>query len=567
MDKTTNKFANMSMGFILCSAVIISCLFFSSSNLLAKDYYVSPTGSNLTGKGTIGNPWQTITFAIDSTYPGDILYLRAGVYNEQLVSIRSGSANNYITISSYNNENVFIDGTGVVTGNNGAIITHSYLMLRGLTFQNWADNGMEINNCEFIELLKVNATNVTGGIHLTGTIHDFIVDSCIMYEYYGGAGGFGFDATPEGVTDSIYNGVIKNSKAYITAGAFDNCDGFAFGHDGVSNIQLYNCEVYGVGDGFDISGRNMTLERCSAHHSTYGGGFKLWRENVTLINCIGYNNISNLELDFDFDTNKGVNARLINCTFFGSWVYNIFVENSAGGSTLEMFNCILAGGNNTGLNIDGDSISCYTGDYNLFHMNNNPDRMIATSEFDFSLTQILNGEWTAYSGQDAHTQVVFNSSNLFMDTLATNPNLHLIEGSLAIDNGTNLPDAPSFDFDNCPRNVGQIDIGAHEFGACGSVGILNEVYQNNYSFYLEQNYPNPFNPTTKISWRLPVGCLQTIKIFDVLGREIETIMDGYVEAGVHSIFYIINSTLPSGVYFYQLKAGEFIQTKKMLLLK
>jgi len=95
------------------------------------------------------------------------------------------------------------------------------------------------------------------------------------------------------------------------------------------------------------------------------------------------------------------------------------------------------------------------------------------------------------------------------------------------------------------------------------------------SFSLEQNYPNPFNPSTTISWQSPVGCHQTIKLFDVLGREIETIVDGYYETGIHSTLYIANSLLPSGVYFYRLKAVDpstgsgqsFIQTKKMLLVK
>lgn len=87
------------------------------------------------------------------------------------------------------------------------------------------------------------------------------------------------------------------------------------------------------------------------------------------------------------------------------------------------------------------------------------------------------------------------------------------------------------------------------------------------SFSLEQNYPNPFNPSTKISWQSPVNSLQTIKVFDVLGKEVETIVDGYYEAGLHSTLYIVNSTLPNGVYFYQLRAGDFVETKKMLLLK
>lgn len=87
------------------------------------------------------------------------------------------------------------------------------------------------------------------------------------------------------------------------------------------------------------------------------------------------------------------------------------------------------------------------------------------------------------------------------------------------------------------------------------------------NFVLHQNYPNPFNPSTRISWQSPVGNWQTIKLYDIMGREIDKIVEGYYEGGFHSTLYIVNSSLPSGVYFYQLKAGNFTQTRKMILLK
>ncbi len=81
---------------------------------------------------------------------------------------------------------------------------------------------------------------------------------------------------------------------------------------------------------------------------------------------------------------------------------------------------------------------------------------------------------------------------------------------------------------------------------------------------LFQNYPNPFNPSTKINWQSPEGSWQTLKVFNSLGQEVETIVNEYLEAGVHSKLYIVNSTLPSGVYFYQLNAGEYVQKKNVI---
>ncbi|NJD23624.1 MAG: T9SS type A sorting domain-containing protein, partial [Melioribacter sp.] len=87
-------------------------------------------------------------------------------------------------------------------------------------------------------------------------------------------------------------------------------------------------------------------------------------------------------------------------------------------------------------------------------------------------------------------------------------------------------------------------------------------------FTLKQNYPNPFNPETVISYRLAVSCFVSLKIYDILGNEVATLVNEFQQAGIHnSTFIIHNSTLPSGVYFYRLQAGEFIQTKKMLLIK
>jgi hypothetical protein len=103
-----------------------------------------------------------------------------------------------------------------------------------------------------------------------------------------------------------------------------------------------------------------------------------------------------------------------------------------------------------------------------------------------------------------------------------------------------------------------------------SYGIIvskeNEVTGNPTEYSLSQNYPNPFNPSTKISWQVPVGSHQTLKIYDVLGNEVATLVDEYKPAGSYEVEWDA-SGFPSGVYFYQLKAGSFVETKKMILLR
>jgi N-acetylneuraminic acid mutarotase len=97
-----------------------------------------------------------------------------------------------------------------------------------------------------------------------------------------------------------------------------------------------------------------------------------------------------------------------------------------------------------------------------------------------------------------------------------------------------------------------------------SVQNYNDSKVNNFNLY--QNYPNPFNPTTTISYYLPNLVLTILKIYDVLGREIATLVNEEKPAGEYEIKFKAND-LSNGIYFYQLKAGTFIETKKMILMK
>ena len=87
-----------------------------------------------------------------------------------------------------------------------------------------------------------------------------------------------------------------------------------------------------------------------------------------------------------------------------------------------------------------------------------------------------------------------------------------------------------------------------------------------HDFYLSQNYPNPFNPMTNIQFEIPDLEKVTLKIYDILGREISTLINEEKKTGIYRIKFD-GTDLPSGIYFYQLKAGMFTQTKKMILLK
>ena len=109
------------------------------------------------------------------------------------------------------------------------------------------------------------------------------------------------------------------------------------------------------------------------------------------------------------------------------------------------------------------------------------------------------------------------------------------------------------------------------YGDTTTVGVDNDETQIVSEFKLEQNYPNPFNPNTVISYQLPVTSNVTLKVYDILGNEIATLVNEEKQPGTYEVEFNVgtsrNLSLTSGIYFYQLKAGSFIQTKKMVYLK
>ena len=102
--------------------------------------------------------------------------------------------------------------------------------------------------------------------------------------------------------------------------------------------------------------------------------------------------------------------------------------------------------------------------------------------------------------------------------------------------------------DDPPVNVGQV-----------GEGVIEE-------YLLMQNYPNPFNPLTKISYHIPETEFVKLKVYDPIGNEVASLVDGIAKAGIHEVTFDA-SNLTSGVYFYKLQAGSFVETKKMILLK
>jgi hypothetical protein len=131
--------------------------------------------------------------------------------------------------------------------------------------------------------------------------------------------------------------------------------------------------------------------------------------------------------------------------------------------------------------------------------------------------------------------------------------------------------APSFCFYGGPRpnpTETKPDMGAceHPQGTPTPVSVDESAPTTPLAFALEQNYPNPFNPATSIKYQIPNTSRVTLKVYDVLGKEVATLVAAMEEPGHKSVQWNA-SGMASGVYFYRLTAGDFVQTRKLLLLR
>jgi hypothetical protein len=212
------------------------------------------------------------------------------------------------------------------------------------------------------------------------------------------------------------------------------------------------------------------------------------------------------------------------------------------------------------ISVDAASMTGFVSDYNVLVNRLSDD----DGNSNMTLTQ-----WQSM-GYDTHSMIADPENQIFVDH--TNGNFHLLQNSQAVDAGTDFVLPTVFeDLDKIPRPQGSgFDIGAYEYNTLTTV--QEELLPQEFILY--QNYPNPFNPTTKIQFSIPnVIASETkqsqiviLKVYDVLGNLVSTLVDEYKPAGKYEVKYDA-SNLSSGIYFYKLQSGNFVETKKMILLK
>jgi parallel beta-helix repeat protein len=278
------------------------------------------------------------------------------------------------------------------------------------------------------------------------------------------------------------------------------------------------------------------------------------------IQFIDYNSLTNRI--FLIKNNLIINNLMVGVGCMGD---TVTFENYEGASIPEPIYLIsnTISGNNHGV----------TGGANLTAFNNILANNIVLGMKNVNGSSLISFSNFWNNGQNYENCITDDQSLIFSNPLfISDSDYHIQDASTCIRKGTPL-DCPPSDIEYTDRG-NPPDIGAYENISDGDqslpifLSIDNNKDAQNASqfFFLKQNYPNPFNPTTTLEFVLPHSALVTLKIYNLLGKEVSTLVSNELSAGKHEYKWDAGN-LPSGVYLYRITADEFTQTRKLMLMR
>ncbi len=504
---------------------------------IGRIWYVSNAGNDEDGDGSQEYPYGTIQHAYNNTHKSDTIIVLPGNYSEN-VSIGPHEViltSNFI----YSNDSADILNTIVQSGKGGSVFTvsncDSSAILNGLTIKNGrADEG--------------------GGIYCTNSdikiINNIITDNEAEYAYGYGAGIYCINSNPLISSNYIYNNYSGN---YGGAISLDNSDPLI-----MSNIIDSNRARDQGGGIYAGSGSNPYIQNNMLVNNKAGSGAAIFlaKSSASIHNNRFMDNIStgysslhgavihsyNSDLQITYNTmirNGNMNSGEYSAMYFKNC--NSLITNNTIADNIQREESIAIGGLSFG---EGEAYIA-----NCILWNNTSDNTAEivneNAVLNISCCDVMN--WT---GED---------SNFALDPLFCDQENR--DYSLA----SNSPCLPSNN--SCEALIGALDQGC----SVTSVEEINQGYEVPSSYCLYANYPNPFNPETRIEFELPKASHVELSIYNVLGQKITTIADDEYPAGRYRATWdgtdSNGNRVASGIYLYQLKVGDFVESRKMLLIK
>ena len=523
----------------LLPVFIIIIIFLIKPVFSQHTYYVSKNGKDSNNGLSISNSFLTLQKAANMVSTGDSVIVFEGNYVG--FDIRtSGSENSPIVFKAVN-QNVIINKPNYKTSDGINVENANWIVIDGFKIVNQARAGIRAAVSNFIVIKNNYCTqNNYWGI-FTGFTNDIILENNIC----------SYSVQQHGiyVSNSGDRPTVRNNECY--------------GNNGCG-IQL-NADASQGGDGIIT---NAVINGNILYDNGTGGGSAInldGVQNSIIYNNLIYNNHATGIALFMIDgaegskNNKVYNNTIINPAY-ARWA--MLINSGSTGDTL--YNNIFINHHNFrgSISVDASSINNFFSDYNII-----VDRLsIDDGESSMSLAN-----WQKL-GYDLHSQIAMPEDQLFINSVSGN--FHLITGSQAINTGTSLvSNLVSSDITGLSRPQGDgIDIGAYEYSP--ETGIYKEETVNTFQLY--QNYPNPFNPSTKIRYNIPKTSFVSLKIYNMLGKEIETLVDEEQPPGLHEVTFSLENLTKrfhfktgyaSGIYICRLLAGDYSAAKKIVLLK
>ncbi len=521
--------------------------------------YVAPDGNDTTNTGTIDKPFESLQKAQELANPGDTVYIRGGTYKireDQISKVvsnlfacvtyldKSGTEGHRINYWAYPGETPIFDYSNVKPANQrvvGIYVIGNYIHLKGLEM-----TGVQVTikthtesyciysrgNYNIFEQISMHDNVGTGLRHYNGGHNLFL--NCDAYRNW------------DNVSEDQLGG---------------NTDGFGChpNSGGVGNVFRGCRSWFNSDDGFDIirSGAAVVFDSCWSFYNGYspsfqqlgdGNGFKAGGFANDPANKIP-DPVPRHTVKFCIAVGNKANGFYSNHHLNGNYWYN----NTAYKNNIN-FNMV----NRESPQVD----SLWEYGYNHVLKNNLSYDAVSsdTAYIDTSQNTLSHNSFDLGLNITDKDFVSLDVSQLMAPRKADGslPDINFMRPA----SGSNLIDAG-------------VDIGFAFSGSAPDIGALESDYLTAVKSYkntgpknivLYQNYPNPFNPVTNIIYKVPYAANVKITIYNSLGQKISTLVDELKNKGTYEVQFD-GSNLASGVYFYRMQVGNFVETKKLVLLK
>ncbi len=543
---------------------------------IAETYYVAPYGSNR-NSGSNRFPWQTIQHAFTQLFPGDTLLIRDGIYKEQITlpNTMNGIKDKRIVVKSYPGEWAVIDGTdlGKITLGFQSGSLNNYLVFDSLEVFGAGENALWVEgNHNIIRNLVLHSTGKTA-LLLIGN-HNRI-QHCEIYN--AGWNGIGLESREMVTEEGIASSELRSDSNYVE---------FCYVHDVPNHFGI---NVFPNPD-YPQAFINGNVIRYNIIENT-DGIYGRWNQSFYIYG----NLVLNSHKDGIAFATGGIGQPETPIPYTESDIkiyHNVFTKGAAEQQKLDKVFAI-RNLTNEGSDIRNNIFYGYDVDslgWEIFVRHDSPEDTIRNNLFYNTLSD-TNKRIMLYNGKNYSLKKMNSSdgehfrNNIFGDPLFMNieaGDFTVRAGSPAIDSGENLPSpydstfALSTGWDSTAITIerierGHADIGVFEFDdiitSLPETGTIERSFPK--KFFLYPNFPNPFNAETTIQFDLQSNSYVSLKIFNLLGQEVRVLLNSEKTTGSYSVLWDgrdkTGKKAASGLYFYQLKAGENINTRKMIL--